>query len=364
MRIGLIIYGSLDTLSGGYLYDRKLVEYLRSQGDEVEVISFPWRSYFSHLGDNLSRSWLRALERQPLDLLLQDELNHPSLFYLNQRLRRRVAYPMVAIVHHLLSSEARPTWQNRFYRSVERRYLASLDGFIFNSQTTRRTVQALVGERQPALIAYPAGDRLNASLPEERITARCLEAGPLRILFLGNVIPRKGLHTLLDALEGIQDGLWALSIAGSLSFDRDYARSIMKLISAHPFKERILFLGPLGEQALTEQFEASHVLAVPSSYEGFGIAYLEGMGSGLPAIATRAGAAVEIITHGRDGFLIDPGDPQALAGYLRLLANDRQRLLAMSLAARDRFRSHPTWEQTGAAIREFLAVFPRRSQKG
>jgi hypothetical protein len=159
MRIGLIIYGSLDTLSGGYLYDRKLVEYLRSQGDEVEVISFPWRSYLSHLGDNLSRSWLRALARQPLDLLLQDELNHPSLFYLNQRLRRRVAYPMVAIVHHLLSSEARPTWQNRFYRSVERRYLASLDGFIFNSQTTRRTVQSLVGERQPALVAYPAGDR-------------------------------------------------------------------------------------------------------------------------------------------------------------------------------------------------------------
>jgi glycosyltransferase involved in cell wall biosynthesis len=138
----------------------------------------------------------------------------------------------------------------------------------------------------------------------------------------------------------------------------------MKQVSAHPFKERILFLGPLGEQALTEQFEASHLLAVPSSYEGFGIAYLEGMGSGLPAIATRAGAAVEIITHGRDGFLIDPGDSQALAGYLRLLANDRQRLLAMSLAARDRFRSHPTWEQTGAAIREFLAVFPRRSQKG
>ena len=41
MHIGLVIYGSLDTISGGYIYDRKLVEYLRSKGDVVEVISLP-----------------------------------------------------------------------------------------------------------------------------------------------------------------------------------------------------------------------------------------------------------------------------------------------------------------------------------
>ena len=44
MRIGLVIYGSLDTLSGGYLYDRMLDEHLRRQGDEVEIISLPWRN--------------------------------------------------------------------------------------------------------------------------------------------------------------------------------------------------------------------------------------------------------------------------------------------------------------------------------
>ncbi len=52
MKIGFIIYGSLDTLSGGYLYDRKLVEYFRSQGDTVEIISVPWRNYAAHLTDN------------------------------------------------------------------------------------------------------------------------------------------------------------------------------------------------------------------------------------------------------------------------------------------------------------------------
>lgn len=56
MKLGFIIYGSLDTLSGGYLYDRKLVEYLRDQGDTVEIISLPWRNYAAHLTDNF---WFR-----------------------------------------------------------------------------------------------------------------------------------------------------------------------------------------------------------------------------------------------------------------------------------------------------------------
>ena len=52
MNIGVLIYGSLDTISGGYLYDRKLVEYLQRQGDVVEIISLPWRNYARHLGND------------------------------------------------------------------------------------------------------------------------------------------------------------------------------------------------------------------------------------------------------------------------------------------------------------------------
>ena len=52
MKIGFVIYGSLNTVSGGYLYDRKLVEYLHAQGDTVEIISLPWRNYGAHLMDN------------------------------------------------------------------------------------------------------------------------------------------------------------------------------------------------------------------------------------------------------------------------------------------------------------------------
>ena len=81
MKIGLIIYGSLETVSGGYLYDRKLVDYLRAQGDTVEIISQLWSSYGRHLGHNFSSDMLSRLRESQFDMLLQDELNHPYLHW-------------------------------------------------------------------------------------------------------------------------------------------------------------------------------------------------------------------------------------------------------------------------------------------
>ena len=94
---------------------------------------------------------------------------------------------------------------------------------------------------------------------------------------------------------------------------------------------------------------------MPSSYEGFGIVYLEGMAFGLPAIATDSGAAHEIITNDRrDGFLIPIGSAPELSIRLRDLATDRDQLAKMGASALKRFARHPTWEQSMTTVREFL----------
>lgn len=368
MHVGLIIYGSLDTISGGYLYDRKLVAHLRRQGDRVEVISLPWRSYPHHLGDNLSPGLLRRLEKLSVDVLLQDELNHPSLFWINRRLRKQVNYSLLSIVHHLRSSEARPGWQNWAYRWVESRYLETMDGFIFNSQATRRTVTALLGGTprgaRPSLVAYPAGDRFQPQIDPQVIARRALGSGPLQVLFLGNLIPRKGLHTLLAALEQLDTAQWRLSVVGSPSIDPAYARRMHRRVQSGCLAGRVVFHGALDGDALAKLLRSSHLLAVPSSYEGFGIVYLEGMSFGLPAIATTSGAAGEIVTHGRDGFLIPPENPQVLADHLRRLAENRQELAEMGRAARLRYLTHPTWSDSMRAIRQFLLSQTATDERG
>ena len=339
-----MIYGSLDTVSGGYLYDRKLVEYLRAQGDIVEIISLPWRNYAAHLTDNL-----RLRLPTNLDILIQDELNHPSLIAAN---RRTHPYPAISLVHHLRCSELRPKWQNALYRLIEQKYLQSVDGFIFNSKTTERVVTSLMGSNKPSLIAYPPTDRFGEAILETEIRSRA-DSPEFRILFLGNVTYRKGLHTLLEAVKGLSSRV-RVDVVGGLSTEPRYAYEMKRYVLKHGLSSIVKFHGALDNRPLMEMYKQAHVMVVPSSYEGFGIVYLEGMGFGLPAIGTTAGGAGEIITPGEDGYLIQPEDATALARHLNGLARDRALLVRLSLHAVKRYQSQPKWDETAKNIRDFL----------
>ncbi|MYC93990.1 MAG: glycosyltransferase family 4 protein [Caldilineaceae bacterium SB0661_bin_32] len=364
MRIGLLIYGSLDTLSGGYLYDRKLVEHLREAGDSVEIVSLPWRSYPAHLADNLSLRLYRRLRDLPVDILLQDELNHPSLALVNWRLRRlQPRCPLISIVHHLRSSERHPRRLLPLYRTVERAYLRTVDGFIFNSRTTRQAVAALRGESENlaplgGVIAYPAADHLPT--PDERaveklISARGSGPGPLRILFVGNLIPRKGLHNLINALSRLPESDWMLDVVGDEAVDSAYAAALRRQIGAAGLKDNIRLHGRVSDEELAQRYRAAHLLAV-LSYEGFGIVYLEAMAFGLPVLAGIHGGAGEIVDSGVNGFLVEPADAAETAAHLSALAGDRERLAALGRNARRRFASHPRWADSAAAVRAYLAA--------
>lgn len=357
MRIGLVIYGSLDTLSGGYLYDRKLVEFLRAQGDEVEIVSLPWRSYPRHLLDNFSPAWRQRLAGLNVDILVQDELNHPSLTWANRALSP-APFPVVSIVHHLRASEEHPAWLQPFYRWVERRYLASVGGFVFNSRTTQKAVETLLARSSsyPSVVAYPAADHLGAPTAAEvnrLIDERSTRPGPLEILFVGNLISRKGLHHLLAALARLPGSVWRLGVIGRADVDTHYTARIHAQIDALGLGEFVTLHGRVSDATLTKHLRRCHLLAVPS-YEGFGIVYLEAMSFGLPVIASTAGAAHEIVQPGINGFLVDPADADGLAQSVAHCLHDHRTLAGMGRAARRVYDDHPTWAETGARIREFL----------
>jgi glycosyltransferase involved in cell wall biosynthesis len=368
VRICLIVYGGLDVLSGGTLYDRRLVDYLQSAGETVEVIALPpWGGRLAYAralvdADRARRAALGAVHDARPDVLLIDELCHPSLFLAADRLRRAARYPLAAIVHHLRISEARPAWQNALYGLVERRFLRAMDGFITNSEATRLTVERNLLDPRPFIIAPPAGDRLGEPLSPARIAARADEPGPLRIVFVGNVIPRKGLDLLITALGRLPHADWRLTAVGSLTVDARYAGALRRQIDASGLAGNITLPGRLPDAALADILATSHVLAVPSTYEGFGIVYVEGMAFGLPALASADGGAYEIVTHGVDGYLIPPGDVAALADHLAALHADRDSLRRMALAARARFDRHPTWAESAARIHDWLRTFVRMYQ--
>jgi glycosyltransferase involved in cell wall biosynthesis len=354
MRIGLVIYGRLDTLTGGYLYDRFLAEALCRRGHAVEVISLGKKPYALGLLDTLSRRLEARLADRPYDLLLQDELCHPSLFRLNRRHRVRRRTAIVGIVHQVLCRQPRCRPLNLAYRWAERHYLLSTDGLLFASRFNRDAVRHLINRDGPMLVAPPGGDRLG-QIPSGRLIAeRSRTAGPLELVFVGNLSPVKGLQVLLDTLSRLPWHMWRLTVAGSLSTNRRHARRILNGVARRGLASQVRFLGVADGEELRRVYSASQVFVMPFAHEGFGIAALEAMAFGLPVIGSSAGGVCEFVRHGENGFLVAADDHPAVRCHLELFYQDRARLAAMGRTALQTFSTHPTWNESMARACEFL----------
>jgi glycosyltransferase involved in cell wall biosynthesis len=237
-----------------------------------------------------------------------------------------------------------------------------VSGAVFVSRATRAAVEALLAAEIPGVVAYPGREALDGRVDPRRIAARAAEAGPLRTVFLGNLIPRKRLHTVLEALERLPPGTARLDVIGSPDHDPKYTHQIRRRIERMNGQVRVL--GWLPHGSIPRHLMEAQALVMPSAHEGYAIAYLEGMGCGLPAIAGSAGGAAELIRDGDNGFLVPPDDPELLAERLARLAGDRALLGRMGVRALASFEAHPTWQQSMDRVRSFLAEVVEHSQDG
>ena len=325
MRVGLVIYGSLDLVSGGFLYDRMLVRELRAAGVAVDVIGLPWRRPAAAVAENL-RPW-PALD---CDVVLQDQLVHPAVFARNARLGR----PVVALVHNL----SRPPGTSSLAALIERRYFATVDGVIAVCDDTLAGVRAVAGPVR-GVVARAGRDHVPARPAQP-------PPGPLRLLFVGTVMPHKGLERLLQALAPLQG--WTLDVVGSLTADPAHAARLRAGAPAH-----VRWHGELQGDALWALYRGSHLFVLPSDREAYSLACLEALGFGLPVLVTDRGGMREMIA-GDEGLTLPPDRPAAWTTAIAALTADRDRLTRMSAAARARFARHGTWRDTASTVARFL----------
>lgn len=356
MDVGVLVVGDLDAPTGGNLYDRLLVDHLRAADEDVTVLSLPQRSYPTQLLDNVSRPLRRRLNREDFDVLVEDWLCHPSLVTIN----RTLPYPTVGIAHLLFSTGPTPPFRRPIYRAVERRYCAGLDGIVCNSATTDREIDRLLGERSNGrtarrVIARPGSDRFDPSPTSTTIRERA-HSDPLRLCYLGSVVPRKGLDVLIDGLVKLPENDWTLTVVGRTDADPAYANRLRNRTRRKGLP--IEFAGVLADEDVSAVFAESHLLAVPSRYESYGIVYPEAMGFGVVPLATTAGAPPEVI--GDAGLLVPPDDPDAIAEAIAPLLSDHERRASLGIAARERYLELPTWAETTETVHEFLRALVDR----
>ncbi|MFO7831245.1 MAG: glycosyltransferase family 4 protein [Desulfuromonadaceae bacterium] len=358
MHVGVLIFGDINQQSGGYMYDRQLVSYLERRGDTVEVISLSRGSY---MRDLLCSRVPEEITAHHLDILIQDELVYPRVFNLNRRIKERLNCPLVSLVHLLDSSRPQNPLRRLIARRAERQYLLSADGVILNSEYTLRKVNALLKDKTPPhIIAVPAASHQEPAAKQTAQQHPDARHSGLNILYAGNVIRQKGLHVLLEALGHMDTDQFRLTVAGRLDMEPGYVKSVRKSIKRKNLQHAVRLTGPLDPENLTSCYLENDVMVLPSVHEAYGIVYIEAQHFGLPVIGTIAGGAREIIQHGINGYLIEPGDSRSLADLLGLLLNDTKRLKDMRRNAQTYFRQHPSWDDSCARIREFLTDIIRR----
>lgn len=348
MRVGLLIYGNINTISGGYLYDRKLVEFLRKNGDEVTIISLKKTSYFKAL---ISNSIPVELKKIQLDILIQDELVHPSFWCINFKLKKILKCPIISLVHLFSSAMPGAPHKKLLYLFFEKRYLKSVDGLILNSEATLDQAGKILQKKIPSnLIAVPCGNNFS----EIKEMKKNYSSKEFRILFVGNITQQKGLHVLIKSMYILDNKNISLSVIGYEDIEPRYLESIKKYIKINGLESRIKFFGPLERGALKDKYLEHDIFVLPSVNEAYGIVFLEAMQFYLPIIGCNLGGAKEIIEENVNGYLIDPDDSIRLAELIDSINTNRQLLEQLSKSARQKYSQHPTWDKSFKKIRVFL----------
>jgi glycosyltransferase involved in cell wall biosynthesis len=204
----------------------------------------------------------------------------------------------------------------RDYARLARAHAQRADGILTSSQhTADRIVEALGVSGERVAVARPGPPRWTAG-------ARAAPRDPKGyLLFIGTLLPRKNLGTLLDAYELLRarcPDAPRLRVAGRATAS---AVPWLRRMAEPPLAGHVEYVGYVPDARRRAMFEGASMLIMPSWHEGFGLPALEAMALGVPVVASNRGALPEVLSDA--GLLVSPDDPEALAEAIRrVLADD------------------------------------------
>lgn len=337
----LMVPGALDQRTGGYIYDRRIVDGLSKLGWTVTVHELEGR--FPDPDKAAIEAAASAITAANQGLVLIDGLALLAFADQIERLQGR----WVGLIHHPLSMETGlSAGEASRLAALEGGLMRSAKTLIVTSPGTKRdlgqfdldpsVIAVVTPGVEPAALARGSGDRQ-----------------PKALLSVGSLTKRKGHLTLLEALSGLLDLDWRLSLVGSSAWDPDHAKSIRRAVIELGLQARVEIVGEQDEAGLKKLYDGADLFVLASHHEGYGMVLTEALAHGLPIVSTTAGAIPETVPR-KAGCLVPPGDAKALASALRTVLTEKEvyrHLQYGAQQARDELR---TWEQQVSAFAAVL----------
>ncbi|KTG26712.1 glycosyltransferase family 4 protein [Haloferax profundi] len=240
---------------------------------------------------------------------------------------------------------------------------SSFDEFLDTDSLVVRRLQSLVfdtvddvivlSEYWRGLVARRAdSDKVHvmANAVEPAEYAPTFEADSVHIVFVSNLIERKGIGELLDAIEALES-MPNLSFEVSIGGRGPFAERAEAVAEAY---ENVEYLGFLSEEEKRDLLSRGTVFVLPTYAEGLPIAMLEGMAGGNAIVTTPVGSIPEVISDER-GILVTPGDAEELTQALVRLVSNPELAVQMGRRNRELIEERYSWESNANDLVEMYA---------
>lgn len=350
--MALVTLGDPNTLTGGYLYHRRMADLAPRHNARIAFVSFPERPFPAAALDVLRVQ--RSIARTGAAAILLDSI--AAAYFGPWPGFPRPDRPLIGMLHQPPGgidygpprSTVQAVLDRLTYRRAQRLLLAS---------------ESLADELRasgydPALLRVvpPGRDVAAAAGPPVENPRRGRRAA---FLCVGNWVERKGILVLLDAFAALPPDAATLHLAGDDRPEPDYAARVRARLAAPDLADRVIVHGPLPIERVAALYASVDAFVLPSLKEPYGTVYGEAMTYGLPVIGWDAGNLPYLAENGREGLIVPPGDVAGLTVALVRLADDADLRRRLGTAARERAMARPTWAASAGLlfgqIREVLA---------
>ena len=189
-----------------------------------------------------------------------------------------------------------------------------------------------------------------ATLRFDRFTERAIE-GPVRIISVGRLREAKNYQAALEAIDFLPEGSCTYQIIGGGDLLDDLKAKAETIGTPVHFTGHVSDVGPFLQEA--------DIFLMPSLWEGFGLAAVEGMNAGLPVVASDIAGLREVVgTDEAAALLVPPSDPQTIAAVLEALISDPQKRQNLGKAAFERAKLFDRRQMTQAYISAYRSIVP------
>jgi len=299
------------TVGYGAAFDQDQVDRLHANG--VATKRFPLVRHYDPLSALPAvASLARDLHRREFDVV---HTHSTEAGIIGRYAASLVGVPaIVHTVHGVPFADDRNDALNRFVLACERRAVTRTDRIVTNADAiTEAYLERSIGSREQYTTIY-SGIELDAFRGVDPATG--LPGDRPRIIMIGRLVDGKGFDVMLEAAERFRDADVSVCLVG----DGPLYDSLQADVVERGLDETVFLTGYRDD--IPQVLAASDILALPSFREGTPRVISEAMASGLPVVATEIAGIPEQVADGESGYLIPPGDPEALADRLSTLLGD------------------------------------------